>query len=119
MRHTAGVADVLLHLIDAAGWEEARAEGSIAASPGVGFVHLSTPDQVTLPANRLFRSRPDVLLLVLDPDRLGVEVRFEPGGPGDPASMRFPHAYGPVPTSAVRAASSRPVSDAPAWITTG
>jgi GNAT superfamily N-acetyltransferase len=42
-----------------------------------------------------------VLLLVLDPARLGVEVRWEPGVPGDPESMRFPHAYGPVPTAAV------------------
>ena len=103
MRHTARVADVLLHLIDATGWETAHAEGAVVPSPDVGFVHLSTPDQVTLPANRLFRGRPDVLLLGRDPDRLGVEVRCEPGVPGDPASMRFPHAYGPVPTSAVRA----------------
>jgi uncharacterized protein (DUF952 family)/GNAT superfamily N-acetyltransferase len=67
------------------------------------FVHLSTPDQVTLPANRLFAGRTDLNLLVLDPSRIGVEVRFEPGVPTDPASMRFPHAYGPVPVSAVLA----------------
>jgi uncharacterized protein (DUF952 family) len=28
-------------------------------------------------------------------------VRFEPGVPGDPASMRFPHLYGPLPVTAV------------------
>jgi uncharacterized protein (DUF952 family) len=64
-------------------------------------VHLSAPSQVHLPANRLFAGRDDVLLLVLDPDRLGAEVRWEPGVPGDPASMTFPHLYGMLPLAAV------------------
>lgn len=67
-----------------------------------GFVHLSTPEQVSLPANRIFAGRDDVLLLVLDPDLLGAPVRWEPGVPDDPQSMRFPHLYGPVPVGAVR-----------------
>jgi uncharacterized protein (DUF952 family) len=58
---------------------------------------------VALPANRLFRGRSDLLLLVLDPARIGVEIRWEPGVPADPESMRFPHAYGPVPVDAVMA----------------
>lgn len=66
-----------------------------------GFVHLSHPDQVALPANRLLAGRDDLLLLVVDPARLAAEVRWEPGVPGDPASMRFPHLYGPLPTAAV------------------
>lgn len=66
-----------------------------------GFVHLSRPDQVALPANRLFAGRDDLLLLVIEPARLDSEVRWEPGAPGDPASMRFPHLYGPLPVAAV------------------
>jgi uncharacterized protein (DUF952 family) len=97
--------NVLLHLCTAAEWEAACAAGAVAplSLAEVGFVHLSTPEQVALPANRLFSGRSDVLLLVIDPARVGVEVRWEPGVPGDPASMRFPHAYGPVPTAAVTA----------------
>ena len=100
------VTDVLLHLIEPDGWRAALAAGAVDPLPEVGFVHLSTPEQVSLPANRLFAGRSDILLLVLDPDRIGVEVRFEPGVHGDPpmpdgTMMRFPHAYGPVPTSAV------------------
>jgi uncharacterized protein (DUF952 family) len=97
--------EVLLHICTAAEWGAARAAGAVAppSLAEVGFVHLSTPEQVALPANRLFRGRPDLLLLVLDPARIGVEVRWEPGVPGDPESMRFPHAYGPVPTTAVTA----------------
>ena len=89
----------LLHLITAADWDVARARGSLAPTHGDGFVHLSTPEQVQLPANRLFAGRTDVLLLVVDPT--GLDVRFEPGMPYDPPETRFPHAYGTVPTSAV------------------
>jgi uncharacterized protein (DUF952 family) len=92
-----------LHLSTPSDWQAARDAGVIAppSLAEVGFVHLSTPEQVALPANRLYHGRSDLLLLVLDPNRIDVEIRLEPGVPTDPTSMRFPHAYGPVPTSAV------------------
>ena len=98
--------DALLYITTPAEWTAAQASGAVAPASlaEVGFVHLSTPEQVALPANRLYRGRTDLLLLVLDPARIGVEVRFEPGVATDPASMRFPHAYGPVPVEAVVAA---------------
>ncbi len=92
----------LLHLATPDEWRAHHAAGAITPSVAE-FVHLSTPDQVALPATRLFAGRTDLLLLVLDPARIGVEVRFEPGVPTDPGSMRFPHAYGAIPVSAVRA----------------
>jgi uncharacterized protein (DUF952 family) len=96
-------ADTFLHITTAAEWEAARASGAVTppSLAEVGFVHLSTPEQIALPANRFYAGRTDLLLLVLDPARIEVEVRFEPGMPDDPASMRFPHAYGPVPAAAV------------------
>jgi uncharacterized protein (DUF952 family)/ribosomal protein S18 acetylase RimI-like enzyme len=95
----------LLHLVTTEQWRASVAAGVLAppSLTEVGFVHLSTPEQVHLPADRMFAGRSDVWLLALDPDRLGVEVRYEPGVPTDPASMRFPHAYGPVPLHAVTA----------------
>ena len=100
--------DVLLHLCTPADWRAALASGSIAPpSLGeVGFVHLSTADQVELPAQRLFAGRRDMVLLAVDARVLadaGIEVRWEPGVPGDPESMRFPHAYGAIPSRAVLA----------------
>jgi uncharacterized protein (DUF952 family) len=94
----------LLHLITATEWDAARARGTLAPTHGDGFVHLSTPEQVQLPADRLFAGRTDVLLLAVDP--AGLDVRFEPGMPYDPPELRFPHAYGTVPTSAVVAVHS-------------
>lgn len=98
---------VFLHLCGAAQWEASCAVGEHrpASLAEVGFVHLSTPEQVHLPANRLYRGRTDLVLLHIDPDRLSDPVRWEPGVPGDPESMRFPHLYGPLPIAAVIAVS--------------
>jgi uncharacterized protein (DUF952 family)/GNAT superfamily N-acetyltransferase len=97
------VADVLLHLIEPAAWRAALADGALRppSLDAVGFVHLSTPDQVHLPAQALFPGRRDLVLLVVDPARLTDPLRFEPGRPEDPAGMLFPHLYGPLPTRAV------------------
>lgn len=97
---------VLLHLCTPAERTSYELVGEIAPASleEAGFVHLSTPEQVALPAQRLFAGRHDLQLLVLDPaalERAGIEVRWEPGVPGDPESMRFPHAYGALPASAV------------------
>ncbi|MGB3371665.1 MAG: DUF952 domain-containing protein [Rhodococcus sp. (in: high G+C Gram-positive bacteria)] len=95
--------DTLLHICAAADWHAARTSFELrpASLVDTGFVHLSTPAQVHLPANRLFAGRDDLVLLVLDPSRLGAPVRWEPGVPGDPESMVFPHLYGPLPMAAV------------------
>jgi uncharacterized protein (DUF952 family)/ribosomal protein S18 acetylase RimI-like enzyme len=96
-------ADVLVHLIDPAQWRAALAEGVVRppSLESVGFVHLSTPDQVHLPAAALYPDRRDMVLLVIDPARLTDPVRLEPGDPDAPNGMRFPHLYGPLPVTAV------------------
>ena len=94
---------VLLHLIEPAAWRPALTRGAVRppSLETAGFVHLSAPEQVHLPAERLFPGRRDLLLLVVDPGRLTDPVRWEPGTPSDPESMRFPHLYGPLPVAAV------------------
>lgn len=96
---------VLLHICSRDEWAAALKSGTrIPASfASDGFVHLSDPSQAHLPANRLFAGRTDLVLLRLDPERLGSAVRWEPGVPDDPESMRFPHLYGPLPVHAVTA----------------
>jgi len=94
---------VLLHLISADEWSSARAEGELRPESlsSAGFVHLSTPEQVHLPANRLYRGRDDLVLLHIDPARLDAPIRWESGIATDPESMLFPHLYGALPVSAV------------------
>jgi uncharacterized protein (DUF952 family) len=97
---------VLLHLCGVQEWSRARGCGGIrpeaAGSDAVArYIHLSTPEQVHLPANRLYRGRDDLVLLHVDPALLGSPVRWEPGVATDPESMVFPHLYGPLPVRAV------------------
>lgn len=93
----------LVHICTLGEWLSARQTGEYRASSldEVGFIHLSSPQQAHLPANRLFAGRRDLVLLRLDPARLGAPVKWEPGVPTDPESMLFPHLYGPLPTGAV------------------
>ncbi|MGX1772752.1 DUF952 domain-containing protein [Nocardia brasiliensis] len=93
----------LVHICTLGEWLSARQTGEYRASSldEVGFIHLSAPEQAHLPANRLFAGRRDLVLLRLDPARLGAPVKWEPGVPTDPESMLFPHLYGPLPTGAV------------------
>jgi len=93
----------LVHLLGADDWAAASsgAEYRPASLAEVGFVHLSTPEQVHLPANRIFAGRTDLILLYLSRDRLASPLRWEPGVAGDPDGMLFPHLYGPIPIGAV------------------
>jgi uncharacterized protein (DUF952 family) len=95
----------LLHICAAADWAAAQRVGEHRPDSlrDAGFVHLSTPGQVHLPANRLYRGRNDLLLLHIDPARLEAPVRWEAGVATDPASDVFPHLYGPLPVAAVTA----------------
>jgi uncharacterized protein (DUF952 family) len=94
---------VLLHLCPVDEWSSARVQGELRPESlvGVGFIHLSTPEQVHLPANRLYRGRYDLVLLHIDPNRLDAPVRWELGVATDPESMVFPHLYGALPVAAV------------------
>ncbi|HTY31314.1 MAG TPA: DUF952 domain-containing protein [Mycobacterium sp.] len=99
---------VLLHLCGRQEWSRARDRGEIHPDAGAEFIHLSTPEQVHLPANRLYRGRDDLVLLHIDPARLNSPVRWEPGVATDPDSMLFPHLYGPLPAGAVISVTAYP-----------
>ncbi|KZM75094.1 DUF952 domain-containing protein [Nocardia terpenica] len=97
-----GKAHRLVHLCTRQEWAQAQVGGQRRA-PSLdsdGFIHLSTPEQVHVPANLFYAGQRDLVLLWLDPDLLG-DVRFEPGVPAGPDGMLFPHLYGPVPVAAV------------------
>ena len=104
----------LFHLCTVEEWGHAVESGE-RRPPSLdqqGFVHLSSREQVHLPATRLYAGRDDMLLLRLDPEELGAPVRWEPGVPTDPESMTFPHLYGPLPVRAVTSVTPyRPSAD--------
>lgn len=104
--------DVLVHLCSVDEWRAAADCGELRPESlhQTGFVHLSSPEQVHLPANRLYAGRTDLMLLRIDATRLSSPVRWEPGTPTDPAGMVFPHLYGPLPVTAVISVTRYPPS---------
>lgn len=90
----------LFHLVDPSVWAEATSDGEYrpASLAQDGFVHFSTAEQVTGTANLLYADAADLVVVELDPDRLGdLEVVFEEA-PG--TGQAFPHVYGAIPTAA-------------------
>jgi len=88
----------LVHLCDREAWSAAQAAGEYRP-PSLeqeGFIHCSRPEQVRDVARRYYREVPGLLLLWIDPERLGPEVRWEPSG-----DELFPHIYGPLNLEAV------------------
>src|SRR3954454_22018519 len=96
------------HLALREDWEEAlRTGGPYSRSTlgkslaDEGFIHCSFAHQVQVIADAVYRGRKDVVLLTIDPSRLGQEVRIEAAAD---IEQRFPHTYGPLPLDAVVAA---------------
>ena len=104
--------DVIFHIAARSDWEHAVGCGTYATGSvrREGFIHCSTADRHAAVANRLFAGRTDLVLLLIDTDRLASEVRFEQA---DAASEAFPHVYGTVNLDAVfeAAAPYRPGAD--------
>jgi uncharacterized protein (DUF952 family) len=97
---------VILHGCSRAEWDAAVEAGVYTGDTldTEGFVHCSDLGTIHLPLTALFNGRTDMVLLVIDPTRVGAPVRWEPGDPADPAGTPwFPHVYGPIPTNAVLA----------------
>lgn len=57
-----------------------------------GFIHLSAGHQVAGTLAKYFAGQRDLVLLAVDPDRLGAGLRWEKSRGGE----LFPHLYGPL-----------------------
>ncbi|MFC4564243.1 DUF952 domain-containing protein [Nocardiopsis mangrovi] len=97
----------LLHLTELERWRDGDGDVTAASLATEGFVHAS-PDEATLlaVAGRFYAdTAADLVVLVIDADLLGAEVRWEAAAPspppGVPAGTLFPHIYGPIPRAAV------------------
>jgi glutathione S-transferase len=94
----------IFHLTSAAAWAAAAGEGVYRFSTRgrtlaeVGFVHCGYREQVLDVAERLYPDAGELVLLVIDPERLGSPVRAE-NLEGE--EELFPHIYGPLELGAV------------------
>lgn len=66
-----------------------------------GFIHCSLPSQVVETANRHARGRQDLVLLIIDPEKVNAPIRYENTTGG---IEKFPHIYGKLNLDAVMGA---------------
>jgi uncharacterized protein (DUF952 family) len=94
----------LLHITQRSDWLAAAAAGEYAMSTrGVtlaeqGFIHCSLRHQLRGVAEAVYGDADDLVVLVIDSERLQAPVRYEAPEPGAEA---YPHIYGPLPAGAV------------------
>lgn len=98
----------LLHIAPVDRWNEAGAHYRDPSLDTEGFIHCSTIEQVLIPANERFAGRTDLVLLVIDPERVEARIVFEDCYE---SGHEFPHIYGPLPTDAVTQVLPFPPSD--------
>lgn len=102
------MAEPIYHICRADEWRAAQASGSYPGSSqdkADGFIHFSGRDQVKESAAKHRAGQSGLVLLAVDPDRLGPALKWEPSRGG----QLFPHLYGPLPTAAVVSAHELPL----------
>ena len=99
------VAD-LFHITERDTWLAAARVGEYRMSTRgttlekAGFIHCSLRHQLHAVAEFVYGDAPDeeLVVLVIDSDRVGAVIRFEAAEPDGP---EYPHIYGALPVSAV------------------
>ena len=91
-------------------WRDAERNGEFTGSAidiADGFIHFSTAAQVEETARRHFAGQTDLVLVAVDPERLGDALIWEPSRGGD----FFPHLHGALSAAAVASAVLLPLGD--------
>jgi uncharacterized protein (DUF952 family) len=82
-------------------WQAAEAQAEFHGSADDtrdAFIHFSTADQVAETAAKHFAGQQDLILIAVDAERLGSQLKWEPSRGG----ALFPHLYAPLSLEAVR-----------------
>lgn len=90
----------IYHLARGADWDAARAGGVYrggAADRSDGFIHFSTAARLAESAALYCAGIADLLVVAVDADSLGADLRWEEGRDGE----AFPHLHGPLDMAAV------------------
>jgi uncharacterized protein (DUF952 family) len=91
-------------------WQAAESQGFFRGA-GIdladGFIHFSTATQVEETARRYFAGQANLLLVAVEAEALGQQLRYEPSRGG----ALFPHLYDALPLAAVRWVKQLPLRD--------
>lgn len=92
-------------------WRAAERAGSFTGAPvdlADGYIHFSTAAQARETAAKHFAGQDDLLLIAVDPARLGPALRHEPSRGG----ALFPHLYASLDPRQVRWVAPLPLGPA-------
>ncbi len=89
---------IILHITQRKQWEQAKLVQSYRGDTldSEGFIHCSTPLQVIKVANSFFANQNGLILLCIDTDKVGAEIKYEGF-----EEEHFPHIYGSLNLDAV------------------
>lgn len=99
---------LIYKILSRAEWLAAEAAGVFQGSAvdlADGYIHFSTAAQAQETARRHFAGRDDLVVLTVETEDLGADLKWERSRGGD----LFPHLYGALRTSLVRAVSDAPL----------
>lgn len=95
----------MLHITTQQAWDNAQQEGEYKAESleSQGFIHMSKKEQVLGTLNLWFKNENELLLLLVNPEKLRSKLIFENGvdPKGNISANSFPHLYGPLNIDAV------------------
>ncbi len=91
---------MILHITTKDEWKTAVSHPPYTA-PSLqteNFIHCSTPEQLLIPANAMFRGQTNLILLCLDTSKITADIIYEDCYE---SGIEFPHIYGPINIDAV------------------
>lgn len=90
---------MILHICKKSAWNQAQNAGEYRGDTleSEGFIHCSTSEQVVEVADSLFKGVQDLLLLLIDENKVVSAIKFEDSGNGN----LYPHIYGPLNLDAI------------------
>ncbi len=102
---------VIYKIVTMAQWRQAEERGRFTGAPvdlADGYIHFSTAEQLRETAAKHFAGQGDLLLVSVQAQSLGADLRYESSRGG----QLFPHLYGDLPLSAVLTSEPLPLNDA-------
>lgn len=90
----------IFHIIKSGEWQKAKTDGVYhpQSLDKEGFIHASTKDQVIPTANRRYVGQKNLLLLLIDSNKIVPEIKFEYSKGTKEA---HPHIYGELNLDAI------------------
>jgi uncharacterized protein (DUF952 family) len=91
---------LIFKIVASAEWRAAKSAGAFAGAAvdrADGYIHFSTVAQAPETAAKWFAGREDLIVVAVDAEALGSDLKWEPSRGG----ALFPHLYARLPMSAV------------------